>query len=63
MGINAIARVFKVSPNTIKNWIEAEGKEFNQPDLSKEEEVECDEIWTFIQKKSKKNGYGSASQR
>jgi len=63
MGINAIARVFKVSPNTIKQWIEAEGKTFKQPEITEEECVECDEMWTFVQKKAKKNGSGSASQR
>jgi transposase-like protein len=63
MGMRAIARVFKVSTNTIKKWIEAEGKEFKQPDLSKEEEVECDEMWAFVQKKEKKSGYGSVYQK
>ena len=54
MGINAISRVFKVSINTIKKWIQIEGKEFKQPDISKEKFVSCDEMWTFVQKKKNK---------
>ncbi|MFK5976049.1 MAG: IS1 family transposase [Sulfurovum sp.] len=54
MGMNAICRVFKVSLNTLKQWIKLEGKEFNQPDISKEKFVSCDEMWTFVQKKKTK---------
>ena len=52
MGINAICRVFKVSINTLQQWIKIEGKEFKQPDISQEKFVSCDEMWTFVQKKS-----------
>jgi len=51
MGINYLCRVFKISINTLKQWIKIEGKEYIQPDISKEKFVSCDEIWTFMKKK------------
>jgi insertion element IS1 protein InsB len=51
MGINALCRVFKVGYESLKKWIKEEGKEFIQPDISKEKFVSCDEMWTFVQKK------------
>jgi len=63
MGLNSICRVFKVSINTVQAWIKAEGKEFKQPNISEEKFVSCDEMWTFVQKKPTKHGYGSVSQK
>ena len=63
MGLNSICRVFKVGINTVQAWIKAEGKEFKQPDISEEKFVSCDEMWTFVQKKPIKHGYGSVSQK
>ena len=36
---------------TTKKSIKEEGKEFIQPDISKEKFVSCDEMWIFVQKK------------
>jgi len=63
MGLNSICRVFKVSINIVQAWIKAEGKAFKQPNISEEKFVSCDEMWTFVQKKPTKHGYGSVSQK
>jgi len=49
--IDIFCKVFKISINTLKQWIKIEGKEYIQPDISKEKFVSCDEMWTFVQKK------------
>ena len=54
MGLNSICRVFKVGINSLQAWIKKEGKEFIQPDIKEEKFVSCDEMWTFVQKKSQK---------
>ena len=63
MELNSICRVFKVGINTVQAWTKAEGKEFKQPDISEEKFVSYDEMWTFVQKKPIKHGYGSVSQK
>ena len=54
LGVNAICKIFKIGINSLSEWIKEEGKEFIQPDISKEKFVSCDEMWTFVQKKKQK---------
>ena len=58
MGVRSICRVFKISNRTLQLWIAREGKTFKQPDISEEKFVSCDEMWTYVQKKRGKDGYG-----
>ena len=55
--IRSIARLVKVSPKTILDWI----REFKIPDNQenlKSEIVELDEMWHYLSKKNSNCGYG-----
>lgn len=60
MSMRAIARMIKVSPQTIVNWITKfyDKHKDDFPDVSDVREIEIDEMWHYFEKKTTKSGSG-----
>ena len=53
-----IARLLNINPTTVYNWIKSLAKKYKENEiLNKCTEIEIDEMWHFIQKKTIKFGY------
>ena len=60
LSFRTIARLFRVTPKTVHDWVKAYAKtNYTKPEPTGEAVVvELDEMWHFIHSKKEKSGYG-----